>query len=138
MIQTMTNERENRIREYKELMEMGFRYSDIAKKYEVSRQAIECFCKRYGIQKKPFMNEFDLLPGKNTQLRQLNKPYCNSCYAIDIPLMKHSFTHNKQYYKCRPCNAASQRKYYSTTNGKKSMQESKKKYYEKLKNNTTK
>lgn len=120
----------NREEEIKRMLANGFTYTDIAKFYNISRQAICDYCKKRGLKRRPFDNSLPKEKSEIQLLRESGKEWCQSCHAVDVPLIKNGTDRARL---CRPCNAKRINKYYHTQHGKVSMVKSKIKYYKKKK-----
>lgn len=86
-------------------------YSEVGRMYNLSRERIRQIVARYDVSRS---RKQDVVKDK-TELQLLKESglnYCGSCHATDKPLMKATFNHGKQYYRCRDCNNTRCNKYY--------------------------
>lgn len=115
----------NREEDIKRMLDNGFTYTDISKFYNVSRQAIQDYCKKRGLQRKPFNVDLPKVKSEIQLLKESGKEWCQACHSVDVPLIKNG---SNGGLVCRPCQAKKMNKYYHTQYGRVSMIKSKIKY----------
>jgi predicted transcriptional regulator len=120
----------NREEEIKRMLKNGFTFKQIADFYGITKQAIHNYCKRKGLERKPFDKYIPKVKSEIQLLRESGKEWCQSCHAVDVPLIKNG---NSGGRMCRSCNAKRMKKYYHTQHGRVSITKSKIKYYKKKK-----
>lgn len=113
----------NREEEIKRMLANSFTYKQIGDFYGVTRQAIQDYCKKRGIEKPPKV----VLPKVKSELQLLKEsgtPWCNHCHAQNDTVT----TNGKKGHLCRKCNSERMNKYYHTRGGRVSIVKSKIKY----------